>query len=193
MTEQELIKERIKEEYKKCATDLVYFFRKYCYIEHPTKGKIKFDLYPFQERTLSEMHSNDFNIILKSRQLGISTLTAAYTLHMMIFRPGSKILIISVKQEIAKNLVDKVRFAYDNLPSWLRNPYIENNKLSLKLNNSSIVKATTSSAQAGRSEALSLLVMDECQKYSTKITIRNKNTGEIKDISIGDLFNEEYN
>ena len=161
MTEQELIKERIKEEFKRCASDLVYFFRKYCYIEHPTKGKIKFDLYPFQEKTLSEMHCHDFNIILKSRQLGISTLTSAYALHMMLFKPNSKILIISVKQETAKGIVDKVRFAYDNLPSWLRSPYIENNKLSLKLTNHSEVRATTSSSQAGRGASISLLIIDE--------------------------------
>ena len=43
------IKELIREEYVKCAKDPVYFFKKYCYIQHPKRGKILFDLYPFQE------------------------------------------------------------------------------------------------------------------------------------------------
>jgi hypothetical protein len=67
-------------EYKKCAKDPVYFMKNYCYIQHPLKGKIKFDLFEFQKRTLYDLQNFDYNIILKSRQLGISTLTAGYSL-----------------------------------------------------------------------------------------------------------------
>ena len=79
------IKTIIAEEYKRCAKDPVYFFKKYCYIQHPTLGKIKFNLFKFQEMVLQELYSNEYNIILKSRQLGISTLSAGISLHMMIF------------------------------------------------------------------------------------------------------------
>ncbi len=47
------IKEIIKQEYIKCATDPVHFFRKYCYITHPVKGRVLFHLYPFQEEVLN--------------------------------------------------------------------------------------------------------------------------------------------
>ena len=50
---------------------------------------------------------------------------------------------------------------YDSLPSWLKIPADENNKLSLRLNNGSIIKATSASSDAGRSEAVSLLLIDE--------------------------------
>ena len=43
------IKEIIKQEYIKCATDPVHFFRKYCYITHPIKGRVLFHLYPMHE------------------------------------------------------------------------------------------------------------------------------------------------
>ena len=79
------IKEIIKEEYKKCATDPVYFMRKYCKIQHPKLGKILFDLYPFQEDVLRELKKHRFNCILKSRQIGISTLSAGYALWAMTF------------------------------------------------------------------------------------------------------------
>ena len=36
------IKQLIAKEYTKCAADPVHFMRKYCYIQHPTKGKILF-------------------------------------------------------------------------------------------------------------------------------------------------------
>lgn len=160
MSEQD-IREYVKAEYKRCASDPIYFFKKYCYIVNLDRGKVKFELYPFQEKVLQEIFKHDYNIILKSRQLGISTLSAAYSLHFMIFNKDKTILVIATKQEIAKNLVTKVRTMYDNLPNWLKEPYVENNKLNLKFANGSSIKATTSASDAGRSEALSLLIIDE--------------------------------
>ena len=114
------IKELIREEYVKCAKNPVYFFKKYCYIQHPKRGKILFDLYPFQEDVMGELDKHRYNVILKSRQLGISTLSAGYSLWMMLFHDDKNILVIATKQEVAKNLVTKVRYMHENLPSWLR-------------------------------------------------------------------------
>ena len=155
------LKQIIQEEYVKCAKDPVHFMRKYCKIQHPTRGKITFDLYPFQEKTLLQFKDHDYNIILKSRQLGISTLTAGYTIWGMIFNADFNALVIAIKQDTAKNLVTKIRVMHDNLPSWLKGQIVEDNKLSLRLKNGSQVKAVSSSPDAGRSEALSLLVIDE--------------------------------
>ena len=79
------IREGIKQEYVKCALDPIYFMKEYCYIQHPVKGKMKFNLYPFQEKTLGALKDHDYNIILKARQLGISTLSAGYSLWLMNF------------------------------------------------------------------------------------------------------------
>ena len=155
------LKDIIKEEYKKCLQDPVHFMKKYCQIQHPQKGKIPFHLYPFQETALRDLRDHDYNIILKSRQLGISTLSAGYALWLMTFYGDKNILVIATKQEVAKNLVLKVKVMYENLPSWLKLPATEDNKLSLRLNNGSQIKATSSSGDSGRSEALSLLIIDE--------------------------------
>jgi hypothetical protein len=50
---------------------------------------------------------------------------------------------------------------YDNLPSWLKVASEENNKLTLRLINGSQIKATSAASDAGRSEAVSLLIIDE--------------------------------
>jgi hypothetical protein len=155
------IKQIIADEYQLCAKDPVHFMRKYCYIQHPTKGKILFNLFPFQERSLTEFKDHDYNIILKSRQLGISTLTAGYALWAMTFNEDFNTLVIATKQEVAKNLVTKVRVMHHYLPSWLKNAASEDNKLSLRFENGSQIKAVSAAGDAGRSEALSLLVMDE--------------------------------
>ena len=151
----------IRQEYIRCAKDPVHFMRKYCYIQHPQRGRIQFNLYPFQEKVLGKFKENPYSIILKSRQLGISTLTAAYSLWTMLFHKDKNVLCIATKQETAKNMVTKVKFMYENLPSWLSIDYIENNKLTLRLINGSQIKATSASSDAGRSEAVSLLLIDE--------------------------------
>ena len=158
------LKELIAEEYRKCALDPIYFMKKYCVIQHPQRGKIPFHLYNFQEDCLQDFKNNRFNIILKSRQLGLSTLSAGFILWKMIFNTDFNALVIATKVTVAKNLVEKVRVMHDLLPIWLRdggNSSVEDNKLSLKLKNGSQVKAIASSPDAGRSEALSLLVFDE--------------------------------
>jgi hypothetical protein len=155
------LKQIIAEEYKKCASDPIHFMRKYCMIQHPVRGKIPFQLFPFQEKTLTEFHHNRFNIILKSRQTGISTLSAGFALWKMLFNEDFNVLVIATKQEVAKNLVTKVRVMHELLPSWLKGSSLEDNKLSLRLANGSQIKAIASSPDAGRSEALSLLIFDE--------------------------------
>ncbi len=155
------LKEIIKEEYKKCLKDPIYFMKKYVKIQHPIRGTINFDLYPFQEEALTGIVEHDFNIILKSRQMGISTLVAAYSLWLMVFHTDKNIRCISITQETSKEIVTRVRFANDNLPSWLKVPFAENNRLSLILKNGSTIKAESSAGTAGRSAALSLLIIDE--------------------------------
>ena len=161
MSDKKQLKEAIKREYTKCATDPVYFLGKYGIIQHPVRGKVNFNLYDFQEKSLQSFMQHDYNIVLKARQLGLSTLTAGYALWMMTFQPDKNILVIATKQETAKNLVTKVRVMHANLPGWLKQPCVEDNKLSLRYKNGSQIKAVASSEESGRSEALSLLIIDE--------------------------------
>ena len=155
------VKQLIRQEYVRCAKNPQYFIRKYCYIQHPIRGRILFDLYDYQSSAIDDFQKFNYNIILKGRQIGISTATACYALWLMLFYPDKNVLVIATKQETAKNLIAKVKFAFDNLPVWLRMECPENNKLSLKFENGSSIKASTASGDAGRSEALSLLILDE--------------------------------
>ena len=161
MSTQKTLKDVIKEEYKKCLVDPIYFMKKYVKIQHPIRGTVNFDLYEFQEKTLTDLVDHDFNIILKSRQMGISTLTAAYSLWLMVFHKDKNVLCISINQETSKEIVTRVRFANDNLPSWLKVKEQEDNRLSLRLTNGSQIKAVSSAGTSGRSSALSLLIIDE--------------------------------
>ena len=155
------LKDIIKLEYAKCLKDPVYFMKKYVKIQHPTRGTLPFLTYPFQDIALEDFVKYNQNIILKSRQMGITTLVAGYSMWLMTFHSDKQILCLSITQETSKAIVTKVRFANDNLPSWLKVPAVEDNRLSLKLKNGSEIKAASSAGTSGRSSALSLLIIDE--------------------------------
>jgi len=184
------LREKIKEEFKKCAIDPSYFLSKYSYIQHPIRGRVLFDLYHYQKNALKEFEKHNYNIVLKGRQIGISTLVAGYALWLMLFHKDKNVLVIATKQETAKNLVTKVKFMHDNLPVWLRGSVITNNKLSLQFSNGSQIKAVASSPDAGRSEALSLLILDECLAGTHTTYIKDSETGESRLVQLEELYNE---
>jgi len=155
------LKQLIKEEYAKCAADPIYFIKTYCIIQHPKRGKIRFALYDFQGNILSAFLIYNRIIILKNRQMGLSTLSAAYALWLMTFYDDKFVYVMATKQGVAKNIITKIRIMHQFLPSWLKRKCTEDNKLGQKYDNGSTVVAGTSAADAGRSEAVSLLILDE--------------------------------
>ena len=146
----------------KCGKDPVYFMNKYLKIQHPLKGLIPFNTFPFQDDCVSDFNDNRFNIILKSRQLGLSTLVAAYAVWQAVFYKDKNILIIATKLAVAQNFIRKVKTYIKSMPKWLLVPVITaNNKQQVEFSNGSQIKAVPTSEDAGRSEALSLLIVDE--------------------------------
>ena len=151
----------IRDEYKKCLESPVYFMKHYVKIKHPMRGTILFDLFKFQEETLQAFHDYKFNIILKSRQMGISTLVASYSLWLMTFFKDKNVLLISLKQDDAKDVLTKVRDAYKELPTWLKVKCLEDNRLSIRFANGSRIQAASTTKKSGVGQALSLLIIDE--------------------------------
>jgi hypothetical protein len=126
------------------------------------KGLIPFKTYDFQRDLVHEFNDYRFNVILKARQLGISTITAAYVAWLMLFHRDKNVLVIATKFGTASNLVKKVKAMIKNLPEWMQITSIAiDNRASFELANGSQIKASSTSGDAGRSEALSLLVIDE--------------------------------
>ena len=152
----------------KCGRDPAYFLNNYGRIVHPTRGPIPFDLYPFQEEVLKDFVDHRFNIVLKSRQLGLSTATAGYVLWLILFHEAKNVITVATKQRTAANLVKKVKYMYKHLPSWLRAIAAAdtNNSSMLFLDNESGIEALSTSM-----DALSLLVVDEAaivEKFAEK-------------------------
>ena len=157
-----LSKKEIVTEILKCGKDPNYFINNYARISHPLEGLVPFKTYPYQTDLLADFNDYRFTVILKARQLGISTIAAAYIVWLMVFHRDKNILVMATKFKTASNLVKKVKAILKNLPDWLLIAEIAiDNRASFELSNGSQIQAASTSGDAGRSEALSLLVIDE--------------------------------
>lgn len=152
--------EQVKEIIK-CGKDPLYFIKNYARIQHPLRGTIPFETYQFQDDCINAFVKNRFNIILKSRQLGLSTISAAYAVWLAIFQKDKNVLVIATKLATAQNFIKKVAVILQSLPKWLLLPKFEPSKQQIGFSNGSQIKAVPTSDDAGRSEALSLLIVDE--------------------------------
>jgi hypothetical protein len=142
-------------------------FAKFIYVINPTVGKIRFDLYPYQKAVLREFISSRFVIVKKFRQAGLTELLCLFCLWYAMYHSDKNINIISIKDLVAKKFLRKIKFMYRNLPDYLKVPIINGRSKDigtaseLEFANGSIITSIPTTEEAGRSEALSLLVIDE--------------------------------
>jgi hypothetical protein len=123
---------------------------------------IPFKTYDFQDDLLDKFRDHRFNVIVKARQLGISTICAGYIAWLLLFYREKNVLVMATKYSTASNMVKKVKYIVGNVPDWLKIATVKvDNKHSFELTNGSQIKAVATSEDAGRSEAVSLLVVDE--------------------------------
>jgi len=155
-------RDKIAYEVLKCKNDPVFFAKNFVFIKHPKRGQVKFSLFPFQELVLKDFLKHRFNVILKSRQMGLTELMATYILWYCLFNKDKNVLVISKNREAASNLIKRIKYSYKKLPEWLKiTKYETNNVFSLEFDNDSRIYAAASTNDAGRSEACSLLIVDE--------------------------------
>ena len=153
-------KNRAKE-WLRCKVNPKYFIQNYVKIVHQKKGIIKFDMYDFQERALSDLFNYDYNIMLKARQMGMTTLLSAYALWLMVFEDNKEVLALSYKQNKARNIIKKIKRMNSKLPAWMREKMVIDNQLEVELENGSKAAAESTTSDAGRSESASFVIIDE--------------------------------
>lgn len=151
------------EELRKCMSDPIYFCMNYVKIQHPLKGRVPFELWPYQEEMIDSFHKNRYTIALTARQMGKTTCAAGFLLWKAMFEPDTTILIAANKFNAALEIMDRIKFAYENLEqfNWLRCGVTEYNKGTVAFDNGSRIIARATSKDAGRGLSISLLYLDE--------------------------------
>lgn len=148
-------------EYIKCSQDPNYFIEKYIRIVNLDKGLVPFKMYDFQKKIVQTIHDNRFTIAKLPRQSGKSTTVVSYILHYILFNPTVNVAILANKQSVARDLLTKIKTAYEYLPKWIQQGVGEWNKGSIVLENGSKVIASATSSSAIRGGSYNLILLDE--------------------------------
>jgi len=88
------------------------------WIEDKKGNVVKFKPNFFQALLLKDLHPR--NIILKARQLGMSTFIAMLFLDQILFHKNKKAAIVADKLESGKNIFGKIAFAWENFDPRLK-------------------------------------------------------------------------
>lgn len=156
----EFTKEQI-DEYVKCANDPIYFVKSYVKIVTLDKGLVPFELYDYQEDMVRKFHDNRYIIAKLPRQSGKSTTVIGYILHYILFNQNMSVAMLANKQSTAREMLSRLKLAYEYLPKWLQQGILEWNKGSIQLENGSKILASSTSASAVRGGSYNMLFLDE--------------------------------
>jgi len=138
-----------------------HFLDNFFFIQHPTKGKLKYEAFDYQRRLIDSYHQNRFNVNLLPRQTGKTTTAAGYLLWFAMFVPDSTILVAAHKYTGAQEIMNRVRYAYELCPNHIRCGVTSYNKQSIEFDNGSRIVAQTTTETTGRGMSLSMLYADE--------------------------------
>jgi len=145
----------------RCTEDPIYFIESFIKVQHPIKGAVPLKLYPYQVDMVRAFHENRFVIGLTGRQLGKTTTAAAYLLWKAMFIPDTQILITANKFVQALEIMDRIRYGYEECPNFIRAGVVEYNKGTITFDNGSKITARATTSDAGRGLSITLLYCDE--------------------------------
>ncbi len=148
-------------EYLKCKDDPVHFCNDYVKIVHVDHGLVNFDMYDYQEDMIQKFHDNRFVICKMPRQTGKTTTIISYLLHYALFNENVNIAILANKGSTARDILERLKTAYENLPKWLQQGVVVWNKGNIELENGSKVIAASTSSSAVRGSSFNIIFLDE--------------------------------
>jgi Terminase large subunit, T4likevirus-type, N-terminal/Terminase RNaseH-like domain len=138
-----------------------YFLKNFFYIQHATKGQIKYQAFDYQDELLESYHKHRYSVNMLGRQMGKTTTAVGYLLWYAMFVPDSTILIAAHKYTGAQEIMQRLRYAYETCPDWIRAGVTSYNKQSIEFENGSRIVAQTTTETTGRGMSISLLYLDE--------------------------------
>jgi hypothetical protein len=138
-------------------------------LQHPTKGKMLFALYPYQEELVIACHTQSRVIALISRQMGKTQTISMFLLWYAMFHPDKTIVIASKNNSHAMEIMDRIRFAYEEMPHWLKAGCKYYNKHNIEFDNGSRIKSEATTEKTGRGLAISKLYLDELAFISQRV------------------------
>ncbi len=145
--------------------DFVYIFETSS-VDGTGGARRKFTKWPHLMEMVEALRTKRLIVVLKARQLGFSWIVAAYSIWLCLFHEYSVVLLLSLGQNEAKDLLAKARFIYANLPpAWHAKLGTDSTQeMSFPATHSEIT-ALPATKDAGRGKSASLVVQDEAEKH----------------------------
>ena len=156
----QLTEEQVRE-YVKCAKDPIYFIENYVKIITLDKGFVQISLYPFQRQAVKDINDNRRVIVKAGRQVGKTTMVVGYILWYILFNEDKFVAILANKAPTAREILNRIKIAYESLPLWLQQGVRVWNKGDIELENNCRIMATSTASSAIRGYSISLLYLDE--------------------------------
>ena len=148
-------------EYQKCWKDPEHFIENYVKIVHVDRGLVDFEMYPYQKKMIHTFQSDRFVICKMPRQTGKSTTIISFLLHYILFNQDVNCAVLANKLSTARELLGRLRLAYENLPKWMQQGIITWNKGDIALENGSKILAAATSSSAVRGSSFNIIFLDE--------------------------------
>lgn len=144
----------------RCDDDEIYFLEQ-LKIQSPVKGAIPFTLFDYQKKIIKTYQENNKVILLCPRQMGKTITTALHLLYEAMFKSNQTILIVSNNLKNSLEILERIKYAYENCPDFLRAGVIHYNKRSIDFDNHSriIVDAIHGNTTCGM--AINQIYIDE--------------------------------
>jgi hypothetical protein len=155
------LKEYQVDEYTKCALDPNYFIENYVKIITLDAGLQSIQLYPFQKKAITTIHNERKIIIKAGRQVGKTTMVVGFILWYILFNEDKFVAILANKAKTAREILNRVKIAFEELPHWIQQGVKVWNKGDIELENNSRVLADSTASSAIRGFSISLLYLDE--------------------------------
>lgn len=150
---------------KRQVKAFTHFCSNYWHIKHPELGRIKFEMFDAQIETVECWINERYVIILKARQIGFSTLVAAYAFWLAYFHPDRTIIMLSRTERDAIKLLGKAKYGARFLPEWMverpGSPLMNETQTKIEFTNESIIESLPSASNPARGESTYLTVVDE--------------------------------
>jgi len=113
-------KELYGKEIAACQNDFRYFCEKYLKIIDRDGNVVSLILKPAQAQLVAEIEKSPWQIILKARQLGSSTVIAAYYFWKTLFTANERTLVVAHTKDAVKNIFRIYQNFYNMLPDFLK-------------------------------------------------------------------------
>jgi hypothetical protein len=149
------------EEYVRCKQDPTYFIENYVEINTIDRGFVKLKLYPFQKQTVRDIQDNRFIVLKAGRQVGKTTTVVGYLLWYILFDEGKLVAILANKAKTSREILDRIKFAYEQIPIWMQQGITAWNKGDIELENKCRIIADSTSGSAARGYTIHFLYLDE--------------------------------